>query len=104
MGETYNREMVKTKAELLTNGVHISSEVSSAFDAMDIKQPRMVRSGMSGGIEFYINDGANRYSISCSATSQTQNNRQHRITELNNRFVLMGPDNKNLDISLLPVP
>ena len=53
------------KAILLTKGVAIDGSARSEIWSGRWKAPRMVRSGMSGGLEFYLVSGRYKIAVSC---------------------------------------
>lgn len=58
--------MTQTKASLLTHGVMVEPSAAHALWHGGYKVPRMVRSGMSGGLDFYLQSVDRRIAVSCA--------------------------------------
>lgn len=93
------------KAILLTRGVSVSDSARQAMARDGWKTPRLVRSGMSGGLEFYLDTCGQQLAISC-AVNDAPANPSGLVLDHDDGFVLRQvPGGLRLgQVFLLPKP
>jgi biotin synthase-related radical SAM superfamily protein len=97
--------MTQIKAHLLTKGVIIDESAVSEIWNGKWKAPRMVRSGMSGGLEFFIISGNYRIAVSCSYYNRNTKYGDLVLFHDGQKFYLAKHDKKILaEVQLIPQP
>ncbi len=92
------------KALLLTKGVTIDESARSEIWSGRWKAPRMVRSGMSGGLEFYLSLEENKIAISCPYFFKKSNHSGLILSFNGGKFFLTLNGEIVSEVKLVPQP
>jgi len=100
----FRTKITEIKAAILTQSIVIDSLSAQALEQGGWKAPRMVRSGMSGGLEFYLISNGQKFAISCACTFRQPRQGEYSL-EFDGGFHLIGPTGEKAgDVEFLPEP
>jgi hypothetical protein len=98
-------EAARLKAMILTEGVKLTQSALKILESWQWKTPRMVRSGMSGGLEFYLKYGKERIAVSCSIANFSTDRFPLTLTTSGGRMVLVqSAPQREWEVELLREP